>query len=102
VNLLRRILARLLPRSLVSRRSGVHRAGRDSLVIAIEGRSYWVHARLPEAPGGEYVVWTSDVRDITSAPTIVAAPPAAEPAIPEVKRRLSQFVAAENGRVRYR
>jgi hypothetical protein len=101
VNLLQRIRGWFSPLSAAARRSGVQRSGRDSLRVTIAGRSYWVHARFPETPGGEYVVWISNVRDITSAPTVVAAPPAAEPAIPEVKRRISQFVAAANGRVRY-
>jgi hypothetical protein len=91
-----RLGARLL------RRTGVQRVGRDSLVITIEGRSYWVHARVPDHPGGEYVVATSDVRDITNSPTIVAAPPAAAGAIPEVTRRLEQYLAVTKATVRYR
>jgi hypothetical protein len=101
VKFLDRLKAWLSPRSAVTRRTGVRLAGRESLIIAIAGRSYWVQARVPQVPGGEYVVWMSDVRDLTSAPTIIAAPPAAEAALPEIKRRVSQFVAESNGRVRF-
>lgn len=96
---LRALLARLWP---ARRHSGVRAAGQESFIIAIGRRSYWVHARPEHQDAPGYVVWTSDARDITDAPTIVAAPPAAPAALPEIRRRLEAYFEAASIRVTYR
>jgi hypothetical protein len=99
VSLLRRLFHRLLPSRLGT---GVRPLGQEAFVIAIGPRSYWVHARRQATRPAEYLVWTSDIRDITRAPTIVAAPPASEEIVPEVKRRLRSYFEGSRLRVRYR
>lgn len=96
---LRAFLDRLWP---ARRRSGVRAAGRESFIIAIGRRSYWVHARPEHSDAPGYVVWASDARDITDAPTIVAAPPAAPAALPEIRRRLEAYFEAASIRATYR
>lgn len=96
---LRALLDRLWP---ACRHSGVRAAGRESFIIAIDRRSYWVHARPEGADRPGFVVWASDARDITDAPTVVAAPPAAPTALPEIRRRLEAYFEAASIRVTYR
>ncbi|MDX2121951.1 MAG: hypothetical protein SF070_12975 [Gemmatimonadota bacterium] len=74
--------------------AGVRAAGRASYLITIGRRSYWVHARPDNQDAPGCVVWTSDARDITDAPTIIAAPPAAPAALPEIRRRLAAYFEA--------
>ncbi len=95
---LRTLLDRLWP---ARRRSGVRAAGRESFIIVIGRRSYWVHARPEGVDPPGYVVWVSDARDITDAPTIIAAPPAAPAALPEIRRRLEVYFEAAAIRVTY-
>lgn len=101
MNLFRRLVDHLWPGRLLTS-TGVRRIGRDSLTVAIGGRSYWVHAELRTERPLEYVVWTSDIRDITNAPTIVAAPPAPEGAVPEVRERLKEYFTRSRAAVNYR
>jgi hypothetical protein len=101
VNLFRRLIGHFWPGRLLGS-TGVRRIGRDSLMVAIGDRSYWVHAELRTERPLEYVVWTSDIRDITNAPTIVAAPPAPEVAVPEVSKRLDAYFTRSRAVVSYR
>jgi hypothetical protein len=96
-------LDRLVDRFRRERRrrgSGVRPSGRESLLVAIGPRTFWVQARR-EAPTAEYVVWASDVRDITDAATVISAPPAAPATVPEVRRRLEEYFAASGLGARY-
>jgi hypothetical protein len=98
---LRRFFDRFsLARRLFNSRS-VRTVGPNSLVVDIDDRSYWVHAQIPTQDRHEYQVWTSDIRDITNAPSVVAAPPAAEAVVPDVKRRLEAHFAQSRIAVRY-
>jgi hypothetical protein len=102
VNILRRLLHLLSPAGRLFRSTGVRRMGPSSLLVAIDARSYWVHVQvLREAPL-ECRVDTSDIRDITNAATVVAAPPASASAVPEVRRRLQDYFARSRTRVTYR
>ncbi len=96
-------LDRLVERFRQKRRqrsSGVSLTGKESLLIAIGPRTYWVQARRAPPDTG-YVVWTSDVRDITDAATVISAPPAAASAVPEVRRRLEEYFTASGLGARY-
>ncbi len=75
------------------RRDGVRMLGRESFSVELEGGTYWVHAERQESGRGGWVFWTSDVRDLTAAPTSIAAPPAPDTVIPEVQRRLAAYCA---------
>lgn len=75
--------------------------GGNSLVVAIAERSYWVQAERRAGRPPEYRVWTSDVRDITSAATVVAAPPASADAAIEVRQRLETYFSTSGVRVTY-
>ena len=101
MSLLRRLLNRLRPTGW-GPGSGVRRTGPESFVVAIGDRSYWVHAEQRNAQPPEYVVWTSDVRDITHSATVVAAPPASAEVVPEVARRLGDYFGGAGTRVTYR
>lgn len=75
--------------------------GSKALLVSIADRSYWVQA---DARGGEpveYRVWTSDVRDLTDAATVIAAPPASSDAVIAVRERLEAHFRHSNARVTY-
>jgi|AP12_2_1047962.scaffolds.fasta_scaffold42171_2 hypothetical protein len=75
--------------------------GPNSLLVAIDDRSYWVHAQIQREEPLEYRVYTSDIRDITNAATVVAAPPAAANVVPEVRKRLDTYFTRSRARVTY-
>jgi hypothetical protein len=75
--------------------------GPNALVVAIEDRSYWVHTQIHPGHPPEYQVRTSDLRDITTAATVVAAPPASGKVVPEVQRRIHSYLAKVGARVSY-
>jgi len=100
VTVLHRLLARLWPFRR-GRKIGVRPNGAESFIVTIDQRTYWVHAQpLPNSPRG-YLVRASDTRDITHAPTVVAAPPAPEQILPEVRRRLSEYFAQDRSAVTF-
>lgn len=101
MNFFRRLLARLSPRRPLFGSTGVRTMGGNSLVVAIEDRSYWVQAERRSGRPPEFRVWTSDVRDITSAATVVAAPPATADAVIEVRQRLEAYFSKSRVRVTY-
>lgn len=79
-------------RSVLGRnRHGVRPNGPESFVIAIGPRSYWVHAQRLASDPPHVLVRTSDIRDITHSVTVVAAPPAPDAILPEVRRRLLEY-----------
>lgn len=98
---LRRLLNRLLPSRRLFNSTGVRPMGPTSLVVAVGARSYWVHAQLQRGNPMEYRVVTSDIRDITDAATVVAAPPAAANVVPEVARRLDMYFVQSRAKVTY-
>lgn len=101
MNIFRRLVERLVPVGELFDKSGVRPMGQGALVVEVNDRSYWVRAERRAGTPAQYRVATSDVRDITDAPTIVAAPPAAESAVPEVIRRLDMYFARTRAQVTY-
>ena len=102
VNILRRLLNLVSPARRLFDATGVRPMGPNSLLVTIKGRSYWVHAQLLRTRPLEYRVDASDIRDITDAPTVVAAPPASADAVPEIRRRLDDYFTRARTRVIYR
>jgi len=102
VNILRRLLGLFSPARRLFDATGVRLMGPSSLLVTIQGRSYWVHAQLLRTRPPEYRVDASDIRDITDAPTVVAAPPASADAVPEIRRRLEDYFTRSRVRVTYR
>ncbi len=101
MNFLRRLLARLTQAHRRFASAGVRPMGANSLLVAIDGRSYWIQAERQSGQSPEWRVWISDVRDITNAATVVAAPPAATDAVLEVRRRLDSYFSKSTTRVQY-
>ncbi len=101
MNLFRRLIARLSPARRLFGSTGVRTMGANSLLVAIEDRSYWVQAEIKPGQPSEYRVWTSDVRDITNAATVVAAPPAGTDAVIAVRQRLEAYFSKSGVRVTY-
>lgn len=95
------LLRSLWPGGRLFRSTGVRPAGPHSLVVAIGDRSYWVQVRRETGSPGVMQVWTSDVRDISRAATVVAAPPAPAEVVPEVHRRLEAYFSSSAVPVRY-
>jgi hypothetical protein len=81
--------------------TGVRSMGPNSLVVQVDHRSYWVRAQVPTDQSLEYHVWTSDIRDITNAATVVAAPPAPAAVVPEVRERLAAHFDHSRVKVRF-
>lgn len=98
---LRRFFSRFSPARRLFSSTSVRTVGPNSLVVDIDDRSYWVHAQMPTKDRPEYHVWTSDIRDITNAATVVAAPPASAAVVPEVRKRLDAHFAQSRVLVRY-
>lgn len=101
MNFFRRLFARLSRERPLFGSPGVRTMGGNALVVAIADRSYWVQAERRAGRPPEYRVWISDVRDITSAATVVAAPPAAADAVIEVRQRLEAYFGKSSVRVTY-
>ncbi|HXI19898.1 MAG TPA: hypothetical protein VNH46_02360 [Gemmatimonadales bacterium] len=97
---LSRLFQRLSPRRMFHA-TGVRPMGANALVVVIEDRTYWMHAQLHPGRPPEYRVWTSDIRDITSAATVVAAPPASGRIVPEIQRRIGSYAEQSGARVSY-
>jgi hypothetical protein len=101
MSFLRQLLDRLRPGRWDSSRA-VRRTGPESLVVTLGDRSYWVHTEQRSVQPPAYVVWTSDVRDITHSPTVVSAPPASADLVIEVARRLQAYFEGASASVTYR
>lgn len=97
----RRLLDRFTPAGRLSGSTGVRPNGPNSHVVTIADRSYWVQSQLQSTQPLEYWVRTSDVRDITNSVTVVAAPPAPEKVVPEVRRRLEEYFRQSGAKVSY-
>lgn len=100
MSLLRRLLDRLTPGIRLGS-AGVRPVGTNSLLVAIADRSYWVQAELQAGPPPEYRVWASDVRDVTHAATVIAAPPAPADAARQVRQRLEHYFSRSGVPVTY-
>lgn len=96
---LRRLLARLFRKR--PRSGGVRPLGANALLVSIADRSYWVQTQVREGEPAEYRVWTSDVRDLTDAATVIAAPPAPADAAMAVRQRLEAHFSHAKVRVTY-
>ncbi|TFG51639.1 MAG: hypothetical protein E4H38_01135 [Gemmatimonadales bacterium] len=101
MNILRRLLHLFSPARRLFSSTGVRPMGPNSLRVTINDRSYWVHVQILREPPLEYRVYTSDIRDITNAPTVVAAPPAAATVVPEVRKHLDTYFTRSRIRVTY-
>jgi hypothetical protein len=100
-NRFRRLLDRLSPVRRLLGSTGVRAMGSNALVVTIDARSYWVSAQRQSSHRRGYRVVTSDIRDITDVPTVVAAPPAPAAVVPEVQRRIEAHFARTRDPVTY-
>ncbi len=101
MSFLRRLRALFSPARRLFNSTGVRPTGPNSLVVAVNDRSYWVQAQLKPGSPPEYHVWASDIRDITHAPSVAAAPPAPAEANTEVRTRLQTYFARSRVKVTY-